>query len=192
MILPRWILLRMRNVSDKTLRENQNTHFMFSNFFFRRSCRLWDNGEKYGTAGQATDDNTAHAHWMLDTLSYRHILRICNTYCLSTATTVARTPLNVMLCVHMNCAERINLQNSFINMYFLWPNFHYVLSWLSTVKVILFRVSNTWNWTQDGFWKKNIIYSYLCHILAGDAWRMKTKQPVKNKSYEAEGMNPCL
>ena len=27
------ILLRMRNVSDKSCRENQKTHFMFSNFF---------------------------------------------------------------------------------------------------------------------------------------------------------------
>jgi hypothetical protein len=27
-------LLRMRNVSNKNCRENQNTHFMFSNFFF--------------------------------------------------------------------------------------------------------------------------------------------------------------
>ena len=30
MLLSHWILLRMRNVSDKTCRENQNTHFMFS------------------------------------------------------------------------------------------------------------------------------------------------------------------
>ena len=29
---------------------------MFNNFFFLKSCRLW-NVEKYGTAGQATDDN---------------------------------------------------------------------------------------------------------------------------------------
>jgi hypothetical protein len=29
---------------------------MFNNFS-RKSCRLWDNVEKYGTAGQATDDN---------------------------------------------------------------------------------------------------------------------------------------
>jgi hypothetical protein len=36
-------------------------------FFLRKSCRLWDNVEKYGTAGQATDDNMAHAHCMLDT-----------------------------------------------------------------------------------------------------------------------------
>jgi len=26
--------------------------------FLRKSCRLWDNVEKYGRAGQATDDNT--------------------------------------------------------------------------------------------------------------------------------------
>jgi hypothetical protein len=46
----------MRNVSDKSCRENQNTHFMFNNFF-PKSCRLCDNVEKYGTARQATDDN---------------------------------------------------------------------------------------------------------------------------------------
>jgi hypothetical protein len=46
----------MRNVSDKSCRENQNTHFMFSTFFlkivpFMIYCA------KYGTAGQATDVN---------------------------------------------------------------------------------------------------------------------------------------
>jgi hypothetical protein len=56
MAISRWILLRMRNVSDKSCTQNQNTHFMFNNFF-RKSCRLWDNVEKYGTARQATDDN---------------------------------------------------------------------------------------------------------------------------------------
>jgi len=34
MILSRWILPRMRNVSGKSCRENQNTHFMFNNVFF--------------------------------------------------------------------------------------------------------------------------------------------------------------
>ena len=28
------VLRRMKNVSDKRCRENQNTHFMFNNFFF--------------------------------------------------------------------------------------------------------------------------------------------------------------
>jgi hypothetical protein len=33
------VLLRMRNVSDKSCRENQNTHFVFSNFFFSLETR---------------------------------------------------------------------------------------------------------------------------------------------------------
>jgi len=33
-IISRSFLLRMRNVSDKSCTENQNTHFVFSNFFF--------------------------------------------------------------------------------------------------------------------------------------------------------------
>jgi hypothetical protein len=37
-------------------RENQNTHFVIKNFF-RKSCPLGDNVEKYDTARQATDDN---------------------------------------------------------------------------------------------------------------------------------------
>jgi len=42
---------------------------MYNNFtfFFRKSCRLLDNVGKYCRAGQATEDNMAHAHCMLDT-----------------------------------------------------------------------------------------------------------------------------
>jgi hypothetical protein len=37
---------RMRNVSDKSCREYQDTHFRFNNFFFsRKVCRLWDDVE---------------------------------------------------------------------------------------------------------------------------------------------------
>ena len=32
MIIPHWILLRIRNISDNSCRENQNWHFIFSNF----------------------------------------------------------------------------------------------------------------------------------------------------------------
>ena len=61
--------------------------------------------EKYGTARQTTDDHVAHAHGMLDTLVYRHTLRICNTYCFSTATIDAGTRLNVTLYVHcLSCS----------------------------------------------------------------------------------------
>ena len=57
-IISRSFLLRMRNVSDRICTENQSTHFVFSNFFFRKLCRLWDNVEKYCRAGQATDECT--------------------------------------------------------------------------------------------------------------------------------------
>jgi hypothetical protein len=56
MIISRWILLRMRNVSDKSCRENQNTRFMLKKFF-EKLFLLWDNVKKYGTARQAKDDN---------------------------------------------------------------------------------------------------------------------------------------
>ena len=45
--------------------EKIKTHILYSVFF--KSCREWENMEKYYRAGQATDDNMAHAHWMLDT-----------------------------------------------------------------------------------------------------------------------------
>jgi len=43
--------------------ENIKRHILCSVTFFRKSCHLWDNGEKYFRAGQATDDNMAHVHW---------------------------------------------------------------------------------------------------------------------------------
>jgi len=46
----------MKNLSDKSHRENQNTHFVFKDFF-RESCCLWDHVGKYCTARQTTDDN---------------------------------------------------------------------------------------------------------------------------------------
>jgi len=65
-IISRITVFRIRNVSDKHCRENQNTHFVLSNIF-RKSCRLWDNVERYSGAGQATDENTVPVNWMLDT-----------------------------------------------------------------------------------------------------------------------------
>jgi len=51
LILSRSFLLKMRNVSDKTCRENKNTHFMFNDFFLRKSCscEMW---KKYFTGRQ--------------------------------------------------------------------------------------------------------------------------------------------
>ena len=47
----------MGNVLEKSCRENQNTYFMFSNFFPKIKAFM-RHAEKYGTAGQATDKNT--------------------------------------------------------------------------------------------------------------------------------------
>jgi hypothetical protein len=57
MIISRSIRLGMRNVSDKVV-EKIKTHIcMFSKFFFRKLCRLWDNVESFCRVGQATYDN---------------------------------------------------------------------------------------------------------------------------------------
>jgi len=41
--------------------EEVKTHILCSITFSRKSCRLWDNVDKFCRAGQATDDNMAHA-----------------------------------------------------------------------------------------------------------------------------------
>jgi len=69
-------------------------------FFFLKSCRLWDNVEKYCRAGQATDGNMAHAHCMLDTWGYKHTLTICNTHYFSTTTIVSKKRHIVVFYVH--------------------------------------------------------------------------------------------
>jgi len=59
---------------------------------------LWDNVQKYCKAGEATDDNMAHAHCMLDNSGLPHIL-ICNSYCFTTAVMDVWTRLNITVYV---------------------------------------------------------------------------------------------
>jgi len=48
-------------------RENQNTNFRLNIFFSRKSCRLCDNMEKYGTVGDHIwQYNKGHPPYMLD------------------------------------------------------------------------------------------------------------------------------
>ena len=56
--------------------EKIKTHILCSVTLFQKSYRLWDNVEKYYRAGQVTDDNTAHAHYVLSTYSYAHTQNI--------------------------------------------------------------------------------------------------------------------
>jgi len=89
--------------------EKIKTHILCSVTFFRNSFLFRDNVEKYCRAGQATDHNMTHAHFTLGTQSYKHTLTICNTYCFSTTTVVARTRLIVMLYVHWLYCWMLNL-----------------------------------------------------------------------------------
>jgi hypothetical protein len=66
MMVSCWILLRIRNVLDKSCKENQNTHFMFSNFFLKIVLFMTYSG-KSGRTGQTTDEcDVAHVLGMLN------------------------------------------------------------------------------------------------------------------------------
>jgi len=93
-IISRSVLLRMRKVSDKNCRENHNSHFMLNNVFFRKSWRLWDNVEKYCTAGQATDGNwCTDIAWWIPKATATHSGYV--THFFSTAAVTGRTCLTV-------------------------------------------------------------------------------------------------
>jgi len=47
----------MRNFSDEVSKENRKTYLEFNILFPRNFCLLWDNVEKCGTDGQATNEN---------------------------------------------------------------------------------------------------------------------------------------
>jgi hypothetical protein len=71
--LSRSVLHRMRNVSDE-FAEKIKTHILCSVTCFRKSCRVWDNVERYCTGGHATDEIMAHAPFTLGTQGYKHTL----------------------------------------------------------------------------------------------------------------------
>jgi hypothetical protein len=98
-IISNSILLRMRNVSDKSCSENQNIHFM-SNNFFSKNRAIYDHVDKHGRARQATYKNKiccmCTAYWIIKATD---TLRICSAYCFSTTTMVMQMGLNITLYV---------------------------------------------------------------------------------------------
>jgi len=86
-IISRSILLRMKNILDKSCRETRNAHFMFNNFFSENRA-VYEIVWKKSRAGQATDDNVC---WIPKATKCTH--KLCNTYCFSIAAVVARTRL---------------------------------------------------------------------------------------------------
>ena len=68
MIMSRSFLLRMRYDSDKSCRENKKTFYIQKRFFFFENRAVYEIMLKnINRAGQATDDNMAPEHFMLDT-----------------------------------------------------------------------------------------------------------------------------
>jgi len=93
LILSRSVLPRMRNVSDKSCRENQNTRFVPGNFF-RNSVyeKMWKNIAEGGRP-QMTIWRMRISCWIAKvtplpphTHTHTHKLTICNNYCFSTET----------------------------------------------------------------------------------------------------------
>ena len=74
LIIPCSVLLRLRNVSEVV--EEIRTPNLCSIMSFQKLFHLWDNVDKYCTARQATDNNMAHVHCILDTSVYKYTIRI--------------------------------------------------------------------------------------------------------------------
>jgi len=104
-------LRRMRNISGKSGRENQNTHSAFSNFFsnivpfMRQRRKILYSGTghrwKYGACA-------LYAGYLRPQI---HTLRLCNTHDFSNTTMVARTRLIVTLYVHFLSCSKIDVAN---------------------------------------------------------------------------------
>jgi hypothetical protein len=117
LIISRWILLEWKMFQTKVLKKIK-THILCSITFFLKSCRLWDNMERYGTARQATDDNITRlmrfACWVTkDTDTHAEYLIIIIAF--HTATMVTRTLLNITLYLYVHLgSDRLRSSGSHI------------------------------------------------------------------------------
>jgi hypothetical protein len=73
---------------------NQNARCVFSNILSEVLPSM-RNVENYCRARQTTDENTPHAHCMLNTKVYKHTLSICNACCFSIAIMIEKNRLNL-------------------------------------------------------------------------------------------------
>ena len=92
--------------------ENIKKRIFSSVTFFFKFCRLvWKNMVR---AGQATNDNMAHACCMLNEWGYKHTLGICNSYCFSMATVFA---WRLQLCLYMRCLSCLKKDRLFLDVH---------------------------------------------------------------------------
>jgi hypothetical protein len=109
MIISRLIFVRMRNVSGKVVKKIKSQISCFMQFF-RKSCRLWYNVEKYGRTGQATDDIIRRlACWISKDKNANHNLSYLM---FSTATMIERSGTNIVFtllclfcCKYLYCEQ---------------------------------------------------------------------------------------
>ena len=121
LIITHLILPRMWNVSGKSRRENQNTHFMFSNFFWEI---MWKNIVML-VRPQMTVWHMAH-FTLVPKATNTHTLRICNTNCFSSATMVALMHLcySMWLALLSNMWSKSLLQYSPLQLRVPFPTEH--------------------------------------------------------------------
>ena len=125
LIISRSVLLRMRNVSDKSCGENQNTHFVFNNFFLRKSCLfeiMWRNMVERGRPQmairwipKATNTHLEYViliafplqQWLHDLASMLHCRYCCNGDCVYCAvrTAYCHVTLSLWRIVTSKCQE---------------------------------------------------------------------------------------
>jgi hypothetical protein len=87
---------RTRGMPHTANRKFQSYVCSITSFLFWKSCRLWDNVERYGTARQGTDGNKIwRMRFVCRITKAIDTLRIYNIYCFCTVTMVTRTRLNV-------------------------------------------------------------------------------------------------
>jgi hypothetical protein len=103
-------------------------YFIFNNPLFRKSCHLWANVEKHGTAEETTD-NVTHSLCMSVNWGYKHTLRISNNLCSSTdamvtrtyqKTTVIRTLPVLLTHSSIYLYHVFNIQSAFCRIQYLW------------------------------------------------------------------------
>jgi len=82
--------------------EKIKTYFMYSSFFFYKNHAIYEIMWK-------DIAEPGRPHCMLDTEDYKYTLRVCNTYCFSTTTVVARRRLNVTLYIYCLSCQFCNI-----------------------------------------------------------------------------------
>ena len=149
MIISRSVLLRMRNVSDRSCTGNQNTHFVFNKVFFfenRAVCVImWKNiVQRCGPQmtiwrmpiacckAKVTHTHThTHTHAHTHTHTYTHINTICSNLCFSTEKMVARKRSNITLYVQYSTVQYSTVE------YSTYSTVHYSTVQYSTLPVLL-------------------------------------------------------